>query len=134
MIKDIAISEELKDLDNLEQECYEQIEKEEKIEREIEEYKKTIANELLMHKTGRSIVIDNRTFAVGYKIEGKKDKVLKLICIDIMMAKLSNKKQGQVTISLDYVKNMSLASNLEAAIEAWLRHITNTFKAEHEPK
>lgn len=137
MNKEIQIAEELKDLEVLEEMSNKELESEAKIEREIEEYKETIATSLLSRQTGLTINLDGRMFAVGYKVEnkerlGKKYKELVFIVIDPMLAKLSNKKQGQTTLRLDYVKAMSLKSNLVAAAEAWLRHVTKQFKAEHD--
>lgn len=133
-MNDIKVSAELQDLDELERLSNEELEEESKLEKEIEEYKNTISTSLLAKKSGLTINIDGRMFAVGYKIEkttklGKTTKQLVFIAIDIMMAKLSNRKKGQTTIKLDYVDCMSLKSNLVAASEAWLRHMTGTIKA-----
>lgn len=126
-------AEYLNNLDTMEKEWTEQLDKEEKMEREISEYTKLITDRLLSSSTQNTLVnIDNRKFFIGYKVmkNNKNIKVLKLAVMDIVLQELTRRKAPVPVIEVEYENQFNLKSNLAAAVEAWLRNETGTFKPE----
>lgn len=130
-MKKIDEASAIKQLDEQEQYWMNQLEQEEKLEQEIEENKKKIAERLLQEKAS-TFDIDGIKFRIGYRVDDEKDpNTLELVVANINYLRLVGAKNGTATrIRLDYVKEMSLESNLTAAVEAWIRQTTGAIKPE----
>ena len=129
-------AEYLKNLDNIEKEWTEKLDKEEQIEKEIEEYSNLISERLLISKNKNTLVdIDKRKFFIGYKVEKNKQgkKVLTLVILDILLQQLIGRKSNISAIKrveAEYVNEFNLKSNIKAAVIGWLRQETGTIKPE----
>lgn len=130
-------AEYLKNLENIEKEWTEKLDREDKIEKEIADYVEIIAERLLLSKDHNSLVnIDKRRFYLGFKVHKNQKgiKVLSLAILDIALQQLVGKNSGISTVKkveVEYVNEFTLKSNLKAAIEAWLRSVTGNLKAEY---
>lgn len=130
-MKKIDEASAIKQLDEQEQYWMNQLEQEEKLEQEIEENKKKIAERLLQEKAS-TFDIDGIKFRIGYRVDDEKNpNTLELVVANINYLRLVGAKNGTATrIRLDYVKEMSLESNLTAAVETWIRQTTGAIKPE----
>lgn len=129
-MKQIDEANAIKNLEEQEKYWMDQLEKEDILEKEIEENKKRIAERLLIEKSS-TIDIDGIKFRIGYVLDNEKNpNILQLIVMNINYMRIVGGKGNVTKVTLNYVKEMSLESNLVAAVEAWLRQTTGAIKPE----
>ena len=95
----------LKQLDETEKEWLEKLDREQKLEEEIDYNKKQIA-EVLVKEKASTFNIDGRVFRVGFKLDDEKDpNSLQLIIMDINYMRLTNGKGNIKKVTLNFVDN-----------------------------
>lgn len=139
----------------MDNQIYKDLEKLNKIQKEIETDLNDKANEeeeviqiiediiskLVVFDIAR-VTINNKNYTLKYSIkengQTKKDEKgaiilgrnLILIAADDAKVKLLQKKYKPCYATVDYNYELSMKGNLIAAVEAWVRHITGTIKVE----
>lgn len=125
----------IKDLDKLQQELMDEIDKEAEIEKNIVDSSKAIALELFTKKRTRAI-IDEKTFTLAYhpySLKNDKDKEVKYLCIiavNELHFKLSTGNYRPYKVEAEYDDEYSEVENLEMIIESFIRHLAGMIKPE----
>lgn len=142
--KNISMNEELKKLDEAEKAWNEKLNKEIKSEEDILSLIEETTNSLFLSGKTRAI-IDNKRFIVGSKVtnlpEVKFDtvtnerkqvitKTIVLIVTNEDRYKLMGQKYIPAMVKADYDERYDAKANIRAAVEGWVRHVTDTVKPE----
>lgn len=125
----------IKDLDKLQQELMDEIDKEAELEKSIVDSSKAIAQELFTKKRTRAI-IDEKTFTLAYhpySTKDEKDKEVKHLCIlaiNEFHFKLSTGNYRPYKVEAEYDPEYSEVENLEMIVESFIRHLAGIIKPE----
>lgn len=125
----------LKQLELMQQELMDEIDKEAEIENSIVESSKAIAQELFTKKRTRAI-IDEKTFSLAYhnymglNEEKKESKFLCIIAINEFNFKFSQGNYRPYKVEAEYDSEYSEAENLEMIVESFIRHLAGVIKPE----
>ena len=144
MIKDIQIQNDLKKLDETEKYWLNNIEEEEKQEKEITEIVDNVTAAIMLNGKTRAIVNETQ-YAIASKVitapttyrdengdikecEGRQ---VVLVISNIALFNLAGNKYTPSIVRSDYDERYNAKANIRAAVEGWVRHITGTIKPEN---
>lgn len=144
MIKDIQTQNNLKKLDEIEKHWLNNIEEEEKQEKEITEIVDNITAAIMLSGKTRAIVNETQ-YAIASKVittpktykdengdmkeyEGRQ---IVLVISNIALFSIAGNKYTPTIVRSDYDERYNAKANIRAAVEGWIRHITGTIKPEN---
>jgi hypothetical protein len=140
-ISKIVNAKSIKELEDLENEMRAEIDKELKDENEIIHAIQDIASSLIVYEKA-SAEINGRKYFIKFKVvrTGQTIKTAKgneiahcqiiLMASDVLKATLAPKQYLPCIVRVDYNYELTEKGNITAAVEGWVRHITDTVKPE----
>ena len=140
-ISKVVNAKSVADLELLEKEMKAEIDKELKDEEEIIHAIQDIVSSLVIYEkasakvNGRGYLIKTTVSETGKTVldaKGQKQvqRQIVLIAVDTIKANLLPKQYTPCIVRVDYNYDLTMKSNVTAAVEGWIRHITGTIKPE----
>lgn len=118
-------------LDKIQEELMNEIDQEERLNQDIDNWSQAIASSLLISKKARADINDTIYSFVYKEYTDKENKRgISLIAIDEFHYKMANGKYRPFTATCEYNEDITLKDNLACVVEGFLRHVLNAYKAE----
>lgn len=138
---DITMQKELDALDKMQKELTDQLDKQLKDEEEIIQAIQQISSSLTIYEkanteiNGTKYMVKTTLVETGETILNDKGKpVIKreivLMASDILKAEIMRGKYLPLVARVTYNYDLTMKGNITAAVEGWIRHITDTVKPE----
>ena len=140
-ISKIVNAKSIEDLNKLEKELNDEINKELKDEEEIIHAIQDIVSSLIVYEkasaeiNGRKYLIKTTVIETGQTVidaQGKKQsgRQVILMAMDVLKASIMPKQYSPCTVRVDFNYDLTMKGNITAAVEGWVRHVTGTIKPE----